>query len=40
MSQRSSRCGAAGSVLSLEHQDAGWIPSQAQWVKDLAVAAA
>lgn len=34
---QSSRCGAAGSVASLEHQDTGLIPSPAQQIKDLAL---
>ena len=34
---RSSRCGTTGLAASLRHWDAGSIPSQAQWVKDLAL---
>ena len=28
-----------GIVASLQHQDAGWIPSLAQWVKESSVVA-
>ena len=31
------RCGAMGSVAYREHWDAGLIPSQSQWIKDLAL---
>ena len=34
METRSSRCGATGSEVSSEHQDAGSTPSLVQWVKD------
>ena len=34
---KSSHYGATGLVPSLEHWDAGSIPSLAQWVKDLAL---
>ena len=30
----SSRCGTTGPEVSLEHRNAGLIPSPAQWVKD------
>ena len=30
-------CGTMGLAASLEHWDTGSIPSQAQWVKDLAL---
>ena len=36
----SSHCGTTGSVASLHHQDAGSIPSLAQWVKGSHVTAA
>ena len=34
-SYRSSYCGTMGLAVSWEHWDKGWIPSLAQWVKDL-----
>ena len=37
---RSSCCGTTGSGASLQLQDAGSIPSQAQWVKGSSIAAA
>ena len=37
---RVSHCGSNGSAASLEHWDAGLIPSPAQWVKGSSIAAA
>ena len=37
---RNSRCGATGSAASLQRQDAGSIPSLAQWVRGSSIAAA
>lgn len=36
----SSHCGATGQAASLQHKDAGLIPSPAQWIKGSGVDAA